>query len=248
MMKLAREFAPFTLIIIALLAAAWMARVVFLDPAKIEAEPPLLIQNAVTMEELLQEGEEKPFGLVYPMVEFDFDAHEEPPIEPLPYLETPLYDRQGLEDLIRGIIQEECAPKTMSEEGLTKLMQLEGFRKKAYWDHGQWTAGYGTRVASKDVTLSRYEALFHLAIKVSQYEKVVNGNVNVILTQNQFDALVLLAFNIGPHAFENSTILKKINMRDPSADRHFMDWIYAGGEPILVSRRETEREIYNREA
>lgn len=42
-------------------------------------------------------------------------------------------------------------------------------------------------------------------------QRCVNGAVKVPLTQNQFDALVSFAFNVGNDAFLNSTLLKRLN-------------------------------------
>ena len=42
-------------------------------------------------------------------------------------------------------------------------------------------------------------------------EKAVNSTVTAPLRQNQFDALVMLAFNIGVKNFANSTVVKYIN-------------------------------------
>ena len=43
---------------------------------------------------------------------------------------------------------------------------------------------------------------------LAKFEKTVNESVTVPLTQNQFDALVSLTYNIGSGAFKNSTLLK----------------------------------------
>lgn len=58
-------------------------------------------------------------------------------------------------------------------------------------------------------------------------EAAVNRLVAVPLTQNQFDALVSLVFNIGIAAFAASTLLKLLNARDyDGAQRQFIEWHY----------------------
>ena len=50
-----------------------------------------------------------------------------------------------------------------------------------------------------------------LAQNVGACEDAINNHVIPELTQNQFDALVSLAFNIGVSGFESSTVLRVIN-------------------------------------
>ena len=67
------------------------------------------------------------------------------------------------------------------------------------------------------------------------------------LTQNQFDALVSLTYNIGANAFTNSTLLKKLNTGDYKAAAHqFEVWINAGGQRMqgLVNRRAIEKLLF----
>ena len=45
-------------------------------------------------------------------------------------------------------------------------------------------------------------------------ERAVNDNITVPLAQNQYDALVSLAYNIGSGGFKNSTVVKYINNPD----------------------------------
>jgi hypothetical protein len=71
--------------------------------------------------------------------------------------------------------------------------------------------------------------------------------VKVPLTQNQFDALVSLVYNIGQTAFSNSTLLKKLNAKDyQGAADQFLRWNKGGGKVMkgLVRRREAERALF----
>ncbi|WP_312069487.1 lysozyme, partial [Acinetobacter sp.] len=75
----------------------------------------------------------------------------------------------------------------------------------------------------------------------------VNNLVKVPLSQNQFDALVSLTYNIGSTAFKNSTLLKKLNAKDyAGAADQFLRWNKGGGKVLkgLVRRREAERALF----
>ena len=67
------------------------------------------------------------------------------------------------------------------------------------------------------------------------------------MNQNQFDALVSLAYNIGTGAFNKSTLVKKLNAGDiRGAADQFDVWINAGGKRMqgLVNRRAREKALY----
>ena len=79
------------------------------------------------------------------------------------------------------------------------------------------------------------------------FECTVNDAITGVLTQNQFDALVSLTYNIGSGAFKNSTLLKKLNAGDyKGAANQFDVWVNAGGKRLqgLVNRRAKEKELF----
>ena len=79
------------------------------------------------------------------------------------------------------------------------------------------------------------------------FELTVNSSVKVPINQNQFDALVSLAFNIGGPNFAGSTLVKKLNSGDPrGAADQFPRWKFADGKEMrgLVRRRAAERELF----
>jgi lysozyme len=72
--------------------------------------------------------------------------------------------------------------------------------------------------------------------------------VKVELSQNQFDALCIFAYNVGIAAFCNSTLLKKVNGKDfLGATEEFGKWVHAGHKviPGLVNRRKAEALLFN---
>lgn len=144
----------------------------------------------------------------------------------------------------------------ISQIGLDFIKKHEGLRLNAYLDQvGVPTIGYGNtqyengkKVQMGDkITLQRANELF--SYFVNQFAFKVNKLVRVPLTQNQFDALVSLSYNIGIGNFGKSTLLKKLNVNpaNPSISAEFAKWKYGGGKvlPGLVKRRAQEYKLYN---
>lgn len=137
----------------------------------------------------------------------------------------------------------------MSAKGRNLLKQREGVRLKAYPDSvGVWTIGVGHTSAAglpkvyKGLTITAELADGILTIDLKKFEKAVIDAVKVNLTQNEFDALVSLCFNIGTGAFKGSTVVRKLNSGDKKgAADAFLLWKNAGGKPILLKRRQAER-------
>ena len=141
----------------------------------------------------------------------------------------------------------------LSEKGYTFLGKEEGIRLRAYLDPvGVPTIGYGstfyqdgTKVKMGDtVTPCKANALFHSIVK--EFEDGVNKMVTSDINQNQFDALVSIAYNIGLSAFRKSTLLKRVNSNPCDVDirNQFEAWKFAGGKPILLNRRKREADLY----
>lgn len=131
--------------------------------------------------------------------------------------------------------------------------EFEGLRLKAYQDiAGIWTIGYGdTEGVTKGMVITKEEAEERLVKRLREFEGYINTLVKVVITQNQFDALVSLVYNIGPTNFKTSTLLKKLNLTDyKGAADEFLRWNKSrvDGELIVVSgltnRRIKERELF----
>ena len=83
-------------------------------------------------------------------------------------------------------------------------------------------------------------------------ERAVNAAITAKLRQNQFDALVMLCFNIGARNFANSTVVKCINnpnfksVRYPTPAAAWRAWNRIGGRVSvgLVRRRDVELNVY----
>jgi lysozyme len=155
-----------------------------------------------------------------------------------------------INDLLAGFKGE----KSVSQNGINLLSSFEGCELAAYLCPAKvWTIGFGTTVYPSGVKVKKGDACTLEQAKkfkandLKRFEKTVNDLVKVSLTQNQFDALVSLAYNIGTGAFEKSTLLKKLNAGDyQGAADQFTVWNKGGGKVLqgLVNRRAKERELF----
>jgi lysozyme len=149
----------------------------------------------------------------------------------------------------------------LSEDGVQLLRELEGVEYEPYHDSaGLLTVGVGHCLTKdelssgkilcgdrvirwKDGPLSDEEINALLAEDVGWAEAAVETAVHVQLTQNQYDALVCLAYNIGPNAFRQSTLCRILNQHDyASVPAQMARWCHAGGQVVqgLVTRRVRE--------
>ena len=143
---------------------------------------------------------------------------------------------------------------SVSNKGVDLICEFEGKRLVAYDDGvGVWTIGFGTikypngvRVKKGD-TCTLEQAKEYMRHDLIEFEHTVNSSVKSTLNQNQFDALVSLAYNIGSSAFKSSTLVKKLNAGDyQGAADQFNVWVNAGGKRMqgLANRRDKEKLLF----
>lgn len=95
------------------------------------------------------------------------------------------------------------ANKRIGQAGLALIKQYEGCRLAAYrCAAGVWTIGYGhTAGVHSGMTITQAQADAYLRQDIAKFEGYVNNPAYVPITanlnQNQFDALVSFAFNLG---------------------------------------------------
>jgi lysozyme len=144
--------------------------------------------------------------------------------------------------------------KKTSKVGLDFIAQEEGLRLKPYkCSAGVPTIGIGStyyedgskvKMTDAPITKERAYVLFENVLK--HFEMCVYTCTRDDINQNQFDALVSLAFNIGTNALKKSTLIKRVN-KDPKGsdvEGAFLMWKNAGGKPILLNRRKREYALY----
>lgn len=141
-------------------------------------------------------------------------------------------------------------------KGIALIESFEGFRSKPYkCPAGIPTIGYGNtfypggkKVSMGDTPINESQATDLLKDTLITFEKYVDSFTRDDINQNQFDALVSFAFNLGPANLKSSTLLKKVNANpnDSTIRNEFMKWTKAGGRTLagLVRRRKSEADLY----
>jgi lysozyme len=101
----------------------------------------------------------------------------------------------------------------VSRAAVALIKRFEGFRAKAAeLEDGRWTIGYGhTKTARGGTEIAEADAEALLLYDLINVAHAVNEWTYAPLNQNQFDALVSFAFNIGLENFRRSTTLRRVN-------------------------------------
>lgn len=139
-----------------------------------------------------------------------------------------------------------------SNKGRNFIKGFEALRLVAYPDPGTggkpWTIGWGhTKGVKQGDSITQEQAEQFFSDDLAVFELTVNSAIKRPMTQNQFDALVSLTFNIGGPVFAGSTLVKKFNAGDiKGAADEFPKWRNSAGKvmPGLVKRRAAERETF----
>ena len=143
----------------------------------------------------------------------------------------------------------------LSDNGFNLLAELEGIVLRPYKDSaGIPTIGIGstyyedgTKVTMKDKAITKERAIQLAKNVVKSFEARVNKSIVVPTTQNQFDAMVLLCYNIGESRFAKSSVVKNFNAGNlQKAADSFLLWNKEGGvvSKGLTNRRQKERELF----
>lgn len=139
----------------------------------------------------------------------------------------------------------------LTSKGAKFIQEFEGLRLKAYRDQrGVWTIGYGATgpSISARTTWTKEQADERFIQDAEEREMQLTKYLGTTpTTQNQFDALMSLAYNIGMGALHGSTVLRKHLAEDyKGAADAFLSWNKVNGrvDPGLVRRRHEERDLY----
>jgi lysozyme len=165
-------------------------------------------------------------------------------------------DRSDVDLLNRAIVAAEhgdelakTSPRQIGAAGLALIKKWEGCKLTAYRDIvGVWTIGYGSTGphVRPGLKLTEKQAEDLLQDDLDRFEAAVAEGAKTA-SQNEFDAFVALAFNIGVTAFKNSTALKRHKEGDKQGAAEALQWFNkAGGRKIkgLVNRRADEARFY----
>lgn len=141
---------------------------------------------------------------------------------------------------------------SLSSKGLNLIKSFEGLSLKAckaVSTEKYYTIGYGHYGADVKAgqTITEAQALALLKSDIEKFVKAVNDAIKVGITQNQFDALVSLCYNIGTGAFAASDTVKYLNagkLWHGAAD--IPSWRKSGGAILtgLQNRRTKELRLF----
>jgi len=144
----------------------------------------------------------------------------------------------------------------LNDDGYQLICEFEGLRLKPYLCSAKIsTIGYGNtyypngkRVTLLDEPITKEYAFEIFKVIADKFARRVLSMVKKPLTQNQFNALVSFAYNVGTGAFSTSTLLKKVNANpnDLTIRNEFARWTRANGKIVtgLVNRRKKESDVY----
>ena len=144
--------------------------------------------------------------------------------------------------------------RTASEACIEILKKMEGFLEKPVADNGQYTVGYGTACGKDDYPngITEEEADALLRAHMARIELSVNKflqQYQIVLAQNQFDALMLFTYNCGTGWLYGNGEFRQAVLDDLSGNNfifYMSQWSAAGGDllPSLITRRLIESDMY----
>ncbi len=156
---------------------------------------------------------------------------------------------------------------SLSDDAMTLLKAVETLRLNPYDDQtskviSSWvqgaTIGYGHLIQKGDwdtykAGIKEADADTLFASDLKPFVSSVQSSVTANVSQNEFDAMVILAYNIGPDSFSGSSVVKLVN--DPKAVTQYADleaawkaWNKSEGKVMkgLDNRRQCEWDIYTK--
>jgi len=144
----------------------------------------------------------------------------------------------------------------LDKKGYDLIKEFEGLSLKPYkCSAGVPTIGYGStyyengiKVQMSDAPITGARADILLKNVADRFAQKVANLIKKPITQNQFNALVSFAFNVGSGALASSTLLKLVNENPNNAmiSKEFLKWNKANGKTIqgLTNRRIKESALY----
>lgn len=140
----------------------------------------------------------------------------------------------------------------INERGLDIIRRSEGLRLRSYYLAGQWLIGYGhAATARQGMVISADHADLLLLADVRKAEEGVRRLVKTPLNENEFSALVSLAYNMGVGAFQKTEVLRRLNKGDRQGAADAFRYLVSAdidGRRVeldaLKRRREAERALF----
>lgn len=135
----------------------------------------------------------------------------------------------------------------LSRKGLNLIKKYEGLRLSSYKadpSEAMWTIGYGHYGVGPNLKITEQEAEIYLIKDLSRAEICVNGYDHIYhFNQNQFDALVSFAFNIGSIKQLTASGTRTIE----EISKKILEYNKCGGKALagLTRRRKEEQKLFN---
>ena len=142
----------------------------------------------------------------------------------------------------------------LGPQGAALIKSFEQCRLVAYLPtaHDVPTIGFGhTRNVALGDTCTQAQADAWFLEDIAWVEDCVNRAVTAQLTQQEFDALCSLCFNIGCRAFSGATLVKELNAGDyDAASNGILAWDKQHGKALagLTARRHAEQSLFEETA
>jgi lysozyme len=137
---------------------------------------------------------------------------------------------------------------TINEAGLTIIKDSEGLRLEPYSAGGYDYIGYGHQIKPGEsfTSITEAEAEALLRDDLAYFEAGVRDLLTAPANENEFSAMVSLAYNKGLGGFSSTGVLAKFNAGDKAgaADDFRNHTGRDGPVPHLVERRERERLLF----
>ena len=146
--------------------------------------------------------------------------------------------------------------RKLNKAGINLIKEFEGLYLDPYLDPikiptiGIGTIKYpdGRKVTMQDRRITEQEAEDFLMHEANAICIEIENMAKVALNDNEFDALVCFAYNVGWPSLRDSTLMKLLNGgadRTAVADQ-FLRWNKAGGKELagLTRRRQAERSLF----
>jgi len=143
----------------------------------------------------------------------------------------------------------EC--RKINEAGLVLLKKLEGCKLISYQDQaGIWTVGYGSTQINhpeicKGLTITQDQAEKYLLQDLERFY-VLDHYCSESINDNQYSALICLAYNVGLRAVRLSNTLRLCN-EGLAPDKEWLGFDKVNGvvNEGLINRRKQELELYH---
>lgn len=136
----------------------------------------------------------------------------------------------------------------LNQKGVDLIKKWEGCAARSYLDiHGIWTIGYGhTGIDVTENLVWTQDQIEAALIQDLERFRTIEDFISEQINDNQFSALICLAYNVGLNAVIKSKCLKLVNAgEDPTTEWQGFCHVGSRVVPGLVRRRQDELELYH---